>query len=198
MQIKKDEVRQRLIDAACKLFVSNGYVESTVSDLAKEATVGKGTFYTYFRSKEEIVEAIIDEGMAELFEMINHSRLVAKESGKSTFRAFIRANLEFFSKNQAILKFLNREMSGYASLQNKIRVVRERYLASLRTILEQESHTGGLRKDLELGAAAALLYGMLYSSVIHSKSDYQGLSLENLGESIVALFKANISNPALA
>jgi len=198
MQIKKDEVRQRLLNSACKLFVSNGYVESTVSDIVKEAEVGKGTFYTYFRSKEEIVEAIIDEGMEELFEKTNDYLLEAKNSNRSTFRAFIRANLEFFSENQAILKFLNREMSGYASLQNKIKIVRERYLTSLRTILEQELHMGGLRKDLELGTAAALLYGMLYSSVLNSKADYQGLSLESLGESIVALFKANISNPALA
>ncbi len=198
MQIKKDEIRQRLMNAACELFTSKGFVESTISEITSKAGVGKGTFYTYFRSKEELVEAIIDEGMEELLEDIHVSMNEATKSGSTTFRAFIRSNLEFFSNNQAILKFFNKEMASYSKLQQKIYQIRDRYMLEMRNILEKEIYSGFLRRDLEVNAATSLLYGMFCSSVLHGTTGSQGLSLEHLGESIVALFKNSGPNPALA
>ncbi len=57
--VKDPEVRKReIVDAAIKLFADDGYDETAVSDIVKEAGVAQGTFYYYFKSKEDILDEI--------------------------------------------------------------------------------------------------------------------------------------------
>ena len=61
MRVVKDpEVRKNeIIDAAEKLFASRGYEKATVNDILNANGIAKGTFYYYFNSKEEVLDAII-------------------------------------------------------------------------------------------------------------------------------------------
>lgn len=52
--------RASLVDAAAKVFARKGVVASTVSDIVSEAGVAQGTFYLYFRSKDEALIAVVD------------------------------------------------------------------------------------------------------------------------------------------
>jgi AcrR family transcriptional regulator len=67
-RITKDpeERRQELIDAAERLFMEKGYEQTAVSDIVREVQVAHGTFYYYFPSKEDILEAVIEKNIAEL------------------------------------------------------------------------------------------------------------------------------------
>ena len=59
--VKDPEIRRtEIIDAAEELFLKNGYNETAVSDIVKKVGVSQGTFYYYFKSKEDILNAIID------------------------------------------------------------------------------------------------------------------------------------------
>lgn len=58
--VKEGEVRKReILVAARELFVNKGYDQTSVSDILKIVDIAKGTFYYYFASKEEVLEAII-------------------------------------------------------------------------------------------------------------------------------------------
>ncbi|HDX9579080.1 TPA: TetR/AcrR family transcriptional regulator [Bacillus pseudomycoides] len=61
MRIVKEhgERRNEILDTAEKLFVSKGYMKTTVNDILQEVGIAKGTFYHYFKSKEEVMDAII-------------------------------------------------------------------------------------------------------------------------------------------
>lgn len=48
----------QIIDAAIKVFARKGLEKGKIADIAKEAGIGKGTVYEYFRSKDEIFKAI--------------------------------------------------------------------------------------------------------------------------------------------
>ncbi len=63
MKLKKEEKKRKIIDAAIKIFARNGYFNSRVSEIAKEAGVADGTIYIYFKSKEELLSAIFDEAL---------------------------------------------------------------------------------------------------------------------------------------
>ena len=52
--------RERLLDAARTVFERDGFLHSRISDICDEAGVPHGSFYTYFASKEEAFEAILD------------------------------------------------------------------------------------------------------------------------------------------
>ncbi|PFD33346.1 TetR family transcriptional regulator [Bacillus cereus] len=61
MRIVKEyeERRNEILETAEKLFVTKGYTKTTVNDILKEIGIAKGTFYHYFKSKEEVMDEII-------------------------------------------------------------------------------------------------------------------------------------------
>jgi len=61
MRISKDpdERRSEIIDAAEMLFTTKGYASTTINDILKEVGIAKGTFYYYFQSKEEVMDAVV-------------------------------------------------------------------------------------------------------------------------------------------
>ena len=62
------KTRQRLIEVARELFAKNGLEATTMNDIAKASGRGRRTLYTYFRHKEEIYYAVIEEELALLSE----------------------------------------------------------------------------------------------------------------------------------
>lgn len=69
-----------ILDAAEPLFYANGYHETAISDIVKKMGVAQGTLYYYFKSKEEILEALINRHMSTFtsaFEPIIDSHSIA-------------------------------------------------------------------------------------------------------------------------
>lgn len=59
--VKAAEIRRNeILDAAESLFTTKGYAKTTIVDLLTAVGIGKGTFYYHFKSKEEVMEAVID------------------------------------------------------------------------------------------------------------------------------------------
>ena len=60
VQVKKEAVRDAILEAAQKLFKSQGYAGATMSAIAREAGVAPATVYVYYESKLEVFFAIYD------------------------------------------------------------------------------------------------------------------------------------------
>lgn len=59
--VKQPDVRRmEIIHAAEKLFEQNGYTKTSVEAIIKEVGIAKGTFYYYFKSKQEILRALVE------------------------------------------------------------------------------------------------------------------------------------------
>ena len=56
--------RDAILKAAKAVFAEKGLLASTIDDVAEGAEVAKGTIYRYFKAKEEIFAALMDEGLA--------------------------------------------------------------------------------------------------------------------------------------
>ena len=70
------ERRQELLDIARKMFITKGYEKTSVNDILKEVGIAKGTFYYYFASKEEMLEAMIFEVV---MEGVGRAKVILKE-----------------------------------------------------------------------------------------------------------------------
>ena len=55
--------RAEIIDAAERRFASQGYLQTSVSEIIGDAGIAKGTFYHYFQSKESVMYAVIDKNI---------------------------------------------------------------------------------------------------------------------------------------
>jgi len=60
---ERERRRNEIIDAAEKLFLSKGYDDMTMDDVAADADFAKGTLYVYFRSKESLFYAVVLRGV---------------------------------------------------------------------------------------------------------------------------------------
>lgn len=70
-QIAAMKTRLNVIKAAEKLIAEKGFENVTIDDIAKEAGVAKGTFYTYFKRKEDVVIEIAKTNYREIEEKTN-------------------------------------------------------------------------------------------------------------------------------
>lgn len=61
LNVSTSTKRRRIIDAALQVFSEKGFHNATISQVAQEAHVGKGTVYLYFEGKEALLVAIFDE-----------------------------------------------------------------------------------------------------------------------------------------
>src|SRR5882672_630571 len=73
---KKEETRERIFKAACKLFRDKGFDETTIDEIAERADVAKGTFFNYFPRKEAVLgylsEMWIEEAERKVSEIVQN------------------------------------------------------------------------------------------------------------------------------
>ncbi|MFC9787412.1 TetR/AcrR family transcriptional regulator [Rhodococcus sp. NPDC127528] len=67
--------REALVRAASEVFVERGYGNCGVADVVAAAGLGHGTFYNYFTSKRDILDAVIDRGFALIGAQLTDVRL---------------------------------------------------------------------------------------------------------------------------
>ncbi|MCL2318498.1 MAG: TetR/AcrR family transcriptional regulator, partial [Treponema sp.] len=59
--VKEPEIRKNeILDAAEKLFGHKGYGSATINDILGMVNIAKGTFYYYFKSKEDVLDALVE------------------------------------------------------------------------------------------------------------------------------------------
>ncbi len=61
-----EEVRQQIVSAANRLFYEQGYNHTSFSEIAEAAAVPRGNFYYYFKSKDDILNAVVDARLQRL------------------------------------------------------------------------------------------------------------------------------------
>jgi AcrR family transcriptional regulator len=86
--------RAAILDAARQVFGELGYEAATVRDIIRRTGLSVGAFYNYYRSKEEVYEALADDG-ARRFRPILHAQYEQAEDFESYLRGAIRAYFEF-------------------------------------------------------------------------------------------------------
>lgn len=103
-----EERRNEIMDVAQNLFESIGYEETSVNDIIKNAKIAKGTIYYYFKSKEEILDAVIERRMNIQIqcytELLNNGNNAVEK-----LEQLIRENLKQNSAHVKLLEYLHRK-----------------------------------------------------------------------------------------
>lgn len=93
-----ERTRERILDAAEIEIGRRGFAEASISTITAQAKVGQGTFYLYFRSKEDVMRELVLRMGRRLRRHLTRSiadapdRLVAERRGIRAFLEFVRAN----------------------------------------------------------------------------------------------------------
>ena len=58
--------RAAILDAARRVFLEQGYEAVTIRDVVRQTELASGTFYNYFRTKEDLLRALVEQHVQEL------------------------------------------------------------------------------------------------------------------------------------
>lgn len=122
--LKDPEVRKNeIMDTAWELFNSKGYEKTSVLDILEKAGIAKGTLYYYFKSKEEILDAVInrtlDEGAARLEVIISGNSMNAVEK----IKAVVLNGLKETESEEHVLEYLHREENSIMHLKLLVQTI---------------------------------------------------------------------------
>lgn len=92
LEALKENRRSAILDAALKVFSAHGYNDATISMIATEAQMSKGLMYTYFKSKEELLEELLMFGlnrMSEYLGFVPEHGIATKKEFEQVLRGII-------------------------------------------------------------------------------------------------------------
>jgi AcrR family transcriptional regulator len=156
--IRGRQSRQQLIEAARVVFERDGFLRARIADICDEAGMSHGSFYTYFVSKEEIFQELVDSIEIDLLRI---DPIAEDAVPIDRIRSANRHYLETYRNNAAILRVIQQ----VATFDEEVRQTRIRHQDALAHAIERrtrEYQERGLA-DTQINAwfAANALGGMV-------------------------------------
>jgi len=90
-QANKLKNRKEIVDAATQLFIEKGVSNTTIDDIVKNTSLARGTFYNYFKSKEEIWDYLIANIFVDVNIEVNVERKKATSKHEFLYNSYFSA-----------------------------------------------------------------------------------------------------------
>lgn len=106
MQVKKDEIREKILDVAREEFIKNGFLEASIRTIAKKSNVTASNIYNYFKNKDDLLTEILKPTISKINEALKAlENLIVKQ--KKDFWSYELSKKQFDLLMQFVHK--NRE-----------------------------------------------------------------------------------------
>jgi AcrR family transcriptional regulator len=97
--------RRAILEAARTVFARQGYADTVVEDIARQANIGKGTLYLYFPSKEQIYLAALLEDSQRL-DAESRTAMAAADNWRDKLRAYVELRLRYFDEHEDFVRII--------------------------------------------------------------------------------------------
>jgi TetR/AcrR family fatty acid metabolism transcriptional regulator len=151
--------RRQLLDAAVRVFARKGYHASRVGDIAEEAGVAHGLLYHYFKSKDEVLEAVFHENWS-LLQLRIASVEATDEPAADQLRHIAAIVLRTWLHLPDVVTVVIREFGRSPELADRIGELAQPIEVIQRTI-ERGIERGEFRSDIDPRFAATVVYGSI-------------------------------------
>lgn len=161
---KSDLTRQRILQAAARVFREHGYSGTRLTDIAEAADMKAGSLYYHFDSREALVEEVVLEGVRRAKDAVQ-DRLDSLPPGTTALQkleAMIETHLTFVL-SQGDITSASIQLIWQIPLEMRERtlVVQRAYGALWRRVLEAARDAGEIRSDTNLSAIRMSILGAL-------------------------------------
>ncbi len=157
----RETTREAILDASNRLLIRYGYKKMTMDDLAKEAGIGKGTIYLYFRSKEEIALSCADRLTVRVQEHLRQNARGAGSPAKRLRGMLVQRVLLRFDSAQPYARSLD---DMFVALRPAFLVRRERWLEIEAGIFAEVLIEGRLLGTFAVDDAMQIAYALLLAT----------------------------------
>ncbi len=175
-----------------KVFACQGFYQSTVAQIAKEAGVADGTIYLYFKNKDDILVQFFSYKTRQVFDRFR-AEVNKADNSLDKLRNLIRRHLTEFQRDRdmAILYQVGTHQIDRLA-EEQIREMSKLYKDLISEIVEVGQQEGSIRKDLYVGLVKRFILGgvdEVINTWLHSERDYD---LVSMADPLVELFVRGI------
>lgn len=154
-----------IVDAAVKVIAQNGYHNSQVSKIAREAGVADGTIYLYFKNKEDILVSVFENKMGQFIDQIADA-IKEKDNSNDKLATLINMHFSQLVENRylAIVTQLELRQSNL-TLRREINAVLKPYLTIIDSIIKEGMEDGTFKGNLNVPLVRQMIFGTLDETV---------------------------------
>ena len=151
------DTEQRILEAAGKLFSQRGFHATGMRAIARAARVSLGTIYHHFKSKDELLLALIRQEVDELKSFLNE--LISQQLPPvEIIHRMVERHFQRLSEKQQVMQVLQREwFAPPGRLHRKLRALLEEVAASVRELIREGIRAGEIRPCNPTVVAYAIL-----------------------------------------
>jgi TetR/AcrR family fatty acid metabolism transcriptional regulator len=187
-RVEKNNKYHQILEAAVKVFARQGFHQSTVAQIAKQAGVADGTIYLYFKNKDDILVQFFSFRTKQVFESFREA-VDGAETSTDKLRHLVRRHLTEFQRDKdgaVVYQVETHQNSRLAEAQ--IREMSKLYRDLISEIIEQGQQEGAIRKDLYVGLVKRFIIGAVDEVIntwLHAEEEYD---LVSMADPLVELF----------
>ncbi|MCG6175278.1 TetR/AcrR family transcriptional regulator [Anoxybacillus sp. LAT_31] len=152
---QKKQTRILLQQTALQLFQTQGYDETTVLQITNEAGVAKGTFFNYFRTKEEVLQSVFFSHMERVYEKMK------KNEHEHWRKQMVQLFHELTAMHEQLGKEVTKSMVHIYTTKQKQSLPLTSFIDMLTQLFEEGKRCGDIRTGRP-SAALALITIQLY------------------------------------
>ncbi|MBL7202949.1 MAG: TetR/AcrR family transcriptional regulator [Desulfobacteraceae bacterium] len=158
---KNNEKYYRIIEAATKVFAKNGFYQSKISEIAKEAKVADGTIYIYFENKDDILISLFEEQMKAVIDNMEIQISGIDDPAKKLER-FASTHLGLIEKNQDMAEIIQVELRQSNKFMKEYKNEKFiQYLNIIEDIISEGQKRGIFKEDVIPKVAKRAFFGAL-------------------------------------
>jgi TetR/AcrR family fatty acid metabolism transcriptional regulator len=153
--------RERILEAAIKVFAAEGFYNAKVSQIAHQAGVADGTIYLYFKSKDDLLINLFEDRMERVNANLREA-IDTESTAVARLKRIVKLHLELVEQNRDMAEVISVE------LRQSSKFIREysnpKFAEFLRTIagaVVEGQRTGELRTGIDPYVFARALFGAL-------------------------------------
>lgn len=166
---KKDDVKEKILEASIRLFLTKGYAGGTTNEIARSAGVSKGALYWYFKSKEDILSAILDRYCDEFMEGATKKVNGCSGDFVTKFKMFYKFTTEFARDNRELLLAFTALLIEFAGtgtkLEKRMKGINNSYILLIQKLLEDGIRDGTVGKEIDPAISAQFFASALMGSI---------------------------------
>ena len=189
----KPEKYDAILRAATSVFARNGFFNSKVADVAREAGVADGTVYLYFKNKDHILvsifESFMDNARAEVREAIG-----PLGDPREKLRRIAELHLERMGSDRDLAVVFQVELRSSMMFMEQFSETRvSEYLDLIRQVIQEGQRRGQFRSSIDTTVASKVFFGALDEMVTNWVLSRKTYDLGSTASSVVDLFFEGVS-----
>jgi TetR/AcrR family transcriptional regulator, fatty acid metabolism regulator protein len=195
--MKDPDKPQQIVEAAIRVFARNGYYNSRVSDIAREAGIASGTIYLYFRTKEEILVTLFREKMAAFVAHLR--REIAGESDAEVkIRRLVELHFTVLEQSPALAEVVQVELrQGHKFFRGASAHEVSAYFELIGSVLEEGVAAGRFRADVPVKVATKVLFGAMDQMATSWVLGKRGYRLVDAADAVATIFLKGVTRDGL-